>query len=185
MEIFLATILAYFIGSINGAIIASHLFKLSDPRALGSKNPGATNMLRVHGKIPAITALLIDYSKALTTMLLVPENAIILSAAALCLGHIFPVYHKFKGGKGVAVTAGVISALSLKLMLVVLASWLITYSVTKISSVAATVAVLFCLATQLIPITSTTNHYALIIPCLAILASHKSNYQRLLQKTES
>lgn len=180
MQLYLLITMAYMIGSINGAIISSRIFNLSDPRAEGSKNPGATNMYRIHGRKPALTAFLLDFLKAILVISLSPKSAVIYTASAVCIGHIFPIFHGFKGGKGVAVTAGIICAVSMKIMLLVTISWLVTYKLTKISSIAATVAAIICLASQLI-----IPEHALIIPCLVILLSHKSNYQRLIQGSEA
>lgn len=177
-------ILAYLIGSLNGAIIVCNFLELADPRTQGSNNPGATNMLRLHGKMPAIAAFAIDCTKAIFILQLLPSNDLIYSAAAVCLGHIFPIYHKFRGGKGVAVTVGILFSLSWQLASLAIIAWLITFKLTKISSVAAITALIITGLSAFWPLADPNAYLALIIPGLAMLISHKSNFMRLLAGQE-
>lgn len=176
---YLAFIIAYLIGSINGSIIISKILNIKDIRQHGSKNPGSTNMLRTNGKKPALLAFIIDYSKAIIAMIILKKYNTHISAFGLILGHVFPIYHQFKGGKGVAVTAGIITMISLKLAVIAAISWLISLKITKISALAATISSLITLIVCFTPISSGIDVYAVIIPILIILACHKSNYKKI------
>ncbi len=184
MEWWLSALAAYLVGSLNGAIIISKYFKLTDPRTKGSQNPGATNMLRVHGKVPAVIAFTIDFTKAILVLKLLPAEHISYTASGVCLGHIFPIYHKFKGGKGVAVTAGIIISISIKLAAIALIAWLLSFKITKISSVSAMIAIIVTSLSFFAPITSPEDYLALIIPAIAVIVSHRDNFKRLLNGSE-
>ena len=142
-------LLAYLIGSVSFAILVSKFFKLSDPRTYGSKNPGATNVLRSGKKMAAVLTLLGDCFKGFVVVLVAHfwaylfvdsgDEFWLIYAAALCvfLGHLFPIYHRFQGGKGVATAAGVLFALNPYLGLSVLIVWLAVAITTRYSSLAA------------------------------------------------
>lgn len=138
----LSILFAYLFGSISTAIILAKVFNLSDPRAAGSNNPGATNMLRLSGKKFAVLTLLGDVFKAFVVIYLVKHlgyslKEIMFVALACFIGHVYPIYFKFKGGKGVAVTLGILLALNYILGLLALLIWLIIAYVTRYSSLAA------------------------------------------------
>ncbi len=138
----IAIVLAYLIGSLSTAIIACKLTGLPDPRGQGSGNPGATNVLRFGGKKIAIIVLLGDMIKGLLPVLAVSQLGgspllIALTAAAAFLGHLYPVFFGFKGGKGVATALGVILAISWLAGLTVLAVWLLVAFALRYSSLAA------------------------------------------------
>ena len=185
MEIWLSCLIAYLVGSLNGSIIICDFLDLNDPRSAGSNNPGATNMMRLHGKLPALAAFSIDFTKALIICLTLPKAHMLYVYAAVCLGHIFPVFYKFKGGKGVAVTAGLILGTSIKLGLLALSSWFVIFSIFKISSLAALASIIILALSYFIPLTATTDYINLIIPCLIVILSHHSNIRRLISGTET
>ncbi|MDQ1829592.1 glycerol-3-phosphate 1-O-acyltransferase PlsY [Massilia scottii] len=143
------TIVAYLIGSISFAVVMSRVFGLSDPRTYGSKNPGATNVLRSGNKGAAIATLIGDAAKGWFAVWLavrlsgeygVGTAGIALVAIAVFLGHLWPVFFRFVGGKGVATAAGVLIGINVWLGLAVLATWLVVAFASRYSSLAALVA---------------------------------------------
>lgn len=190
MLIILLPVVAYLVGSISSAIIISRLKGLKDPREVGSGNPGATNVLRSGDKSAAALTLLGDILKGflpvLAARLLGAEPLLIaIVALAAFLGHLFPVYYQFKGGKGVATAIGVLLAISPLTAFFTICIWLVVAFLTHYSSLAALVAAL-----------STPLLFMLIKPQLAyvimagILAGlliwrHQANITRLLNGTES
>ena len=149
---FLVTLAAYLIGSLSFAVVISRLMGLNDPRTYGSKNPGATNVLRSGNKIAAVLTLLLDALKGWLPVYLVKvhgadwglgESTLAWVFLAAFLGHLFPVFFRFKGGKGVATAAGVLIALEPTLALAILASWLIVVYFSRMVSLASIVAALF------------------------------------------
>ncbi len=182
-------LIAYLVGSINSAIILSKVLKLPDPRTQGSKNPGATNMLRIGGKKIAAFVLLIDVWKGLSPILLAysyTSSSLELSIIALFafLGHVYPVFYSFKGGKGVATFIGGLIGINPLVGLSFILIWLFVAKVLNISSLSALV------ATLLIPIVfyfiemdiEATGVIALI--CLWIFFTHRSNIKRLVSGEE-
>jgi len=141
----LLALLAYLLGSLSFAILLSHLSGGPDPRASGSGNPGATNMLRVAGKKLAIITLLGDLSKGLLPVLianlagLATQQQAWIGLAAV-IGHLYPLYFRFKGGKGVATAAGMLLGLYPPAALLALAAWALTFTLTRISSLASLIA---------------------------------------------
>jgi acyl phosphate:glycerol-3-phosphate acyltransferase len=149
---FLVTLVAYLIGSLSFAVVISRLMGLNDPRTYGSKNPGATNVLRSGNKIAAVLTLLLDALKGWLPVYLVKvhgadwglgEGTLAWVFLAAFVGHLYPVFFRFKGGKGVATAAGVLIALEPTLALAVLASWLIVVYFSRMVSLASIVAALF------------------------------------------
>lgn len=141
----LLALLAYLLGSLSFAVLLSRRFGARDPRQAGSGNPGATNMLRLAGRRAAALTLVGDLFKGLLAVLLarlaelpVPQQAWVGLAAVL--GHLYPLYFRFRGGKGVATAAGVLLALYWPAALLAIAAWLLTFALTRISSLAALVA---------------------------------------------
>jgi glycerol-3-phosphate acyltransferase PlsY len=138
---------AYLIGSVSSAIVVTRVMGLQDPRSIGSKNPGATNVLRYGGKAAAILTLLGDVLKGVIPVLIarsLTAEPVILAATAFAafLGHLFPVFHGFKGGKGVATALGVLLALNPWVGLAVLGTWIATAAIFRYSSLSALVAAL-------------------------------------------
>src|SRR5438270_4892631 len=146
MDIGLAVIGAYLLGSVSFAIVVSKLMRLPDPRSYGSKNPGATNVLRTGSRAAAVVTLAGDAVKGWLAvwlaLLYVPEAAPY-AALAVFLGHLFPLYHRFQGGKGVATAAGVLFGIDWRLGLGTLATWLIIAAFLRYSSLAALIAAAF------------------------------------------
>ena len=152
MNTILLTIAAYLIGSISFAVVVSKFYGLDDPRTYGSGNPGATNVLRSGNKGAAIWTLAGDAFKGWIAVFLVSQFAdrlqagdatIALVAIAVFVGHLWPVFFKFKGGKGVATAAGVLLALNLWLGVATLVTWLVVAYAFRYSSLAALIASLF------------------------------------------
>lgn len=147
MQILLSAIIAYLIGSVSSAILVSKLLRLEDPRDAGSGNPGATNVLRLSGKIPAVLTLLGDIAKG--TLPVVAASAITqdpvsvaIAALAAFLGHLYPVYFRFAGGKGVATAIGAYLGLSLPVCLGVVGVWLTIALISRYSSLSSILAML-------------------------------------------
>ncbi|HVK93825.1 MAG TPA: glycerol-3-phosphate 1-O-acyltransferase PlsY [Noviherbaspirillum sp.] len=152
MNAVLFAVVAYLIGSISFAVVVSKLFGLSDPRTYGSKNPGATNVLRSGNKVAAVLTLLGDGAKGWLAVWLalhyaerfgVTDTGIALVALAVFVGHLWPVFFRFVGGKGVATALGVLLGLNLWLGLATLATWLIVAYAFRYSSLAALAASVF------------------------------------------
>ena len=147
-----ACVLAYLLGSISFAVVVSRLFGLSDPRSYGSKNPGATNVLRSGSKGAAVLTLLLDGLKGWVPVVLVrwfgrdyglEEGTVALVGLAAFLGHLYPVFFQFKGGKGVATAAGVLIGVSWILGAATLLTWIIVAYASRYSSLASLVAAVF------------------------------------------
>jgi|TARA_B110000037_G_C17085608_1_gene491840 glycerol-3-phosphate acyltransferase PlsY len=182
-------LMAYFIGSLSFGIIISYFFKLSDPRTTGSRNPGATNVMRTGNKVAALLTLLGDMLKA--TIVITVANYMNLSeihlaviSIAVLLGHIFPVYYKFRGGKGVATALGILLGINWMLALAVFFVWLFVFTIWRFSSLAAIV------ATFTAPIISYYLGFSSEILWLNIIIStiviyrHKANITNLLNGKE-
>ena len=188
---FIFIILAYFIGSISFGILLSKVFKIQDPRSFGSKNPGATNVMRSGKKLVALLTLLGDMLKGTIVVLIaklylnLTYDQVLLVAAAVFLGHLFPVYHQFKGGKGVATALGVLLAIDIHIAILVLIIWLVIFLISRISSLSAITAAL-CL-----PLMTFFMHvdqsFLLLSFFLSILLiyRHKENIKNLIEKKES
>ena len=181
---------AYLIGSISFGIIFSKLFSLPDPRTVGSGNIGATNIARSGRKLPAILTLLGDALKGwLPVWLALQSNMLMWVVASIGLavffGHLYPIYHKFKGGKGVATALGVMLAVSPMLALACLLTWALVFAVSRISSLSAIVAAVlspFFAAWLLLPY----KDYVLMVLVMAVFLvwRHRSNIQKLLNGSE-
>ena len=181
---------SYLIGAISFGIIISHIFSLPDPRTIGSKNPGATNVLRTGKKLAALLTLLGDALKGALTVGLaqyfeLPSPIVGFIAIATLIGHIFPIYYGFKGGKGVATAAGILFMFSWVMGLIVLAIWLGVFFIWRYSSLAA------ILAASLSPVIGffyKIDFYELIatsIIALILILRHIENIKRLIDGTES
>ena len=193
MKILVFIVCAYLLGSISFAVITSRLFALPDPRTYGSYNPGATNVLRSGNKWAAILTLLGDAAKGWLAVWVAqlfesPDgNSLLVAAVALAvfLGHLFPVFLRFKGGKGVATALGVLLALNAWLGLAVLATWILVAFVFRLSSLAALLAAvgapIYGVALAL------PSEYVLTLVGISslLILRHKSNIQNLLAGKES
>ncbi len=190
MNTLIATIAAYLIGSISFAVVMSRAFGLSDPRTYGSKNPGATNVLRSGSKKAAALTLLGDAAKGWLAMLIAGgvgagETAIAVAGLAAFLGHVFPFTLKFRGGKGVATALGVLLGFSGALAGATAAVWLAVVVFTRYSSLAAIAAAAAApvFAAWLLHRAETTLTVAVM--CGVLVYRHKSNIRKLLTGTES
>ena len=178
---------AYLLGSLSSALIMAKLLKLPDPRTSGSKNPGATNMYRLGGKLPAIVVLIFDLSKGFLPVYVgqmynFAPFYIGLIAVAACLGHMYPLYFRFSGGKGVATAFGALIAINLIIALVIIAFWVVLVKRYKIVSLATILsAALGCfLYAWFRPYWLPT----MLILTLMILLRHHSNVRRLITQKE-
>lgn len=180
---------AYLLGSLSSAIILCRLTGLPDPRTQGSGNPGATNVLRFGGKKLAVLTLLGDLLKGLLPVLLARwlgtgELALALVALAAFLGHLYPVFFGFKGGKGVATALGVLLGLAWPVALAAAATWLAMALIFRISSLSALTAALLAPA-YMWWLTSSRELFAAVAVMSALLFwRHRSNIRNLLQGTE-
>ncbi len=188
-----AVLIAYLIGSLSFAVIVSKIYGMDDPRSYGSGNPGATNILRTGKKKVAALTLLGDALKGLFAVLLALwlQDALHLSnetiasvEVAVLVGHMWPVFFGFKGGKGVATAVGVLLALSWPLALLCIFIWLVMAFGFKVSSLAAlTVAVLAPIFAYFI-IDYSSWVWAVVIIAALVLYRHKSNIQKLIKGEE-
>lgn len=183
----LLAILAYLLGSLSLAILLSRLSGLPDPRNSGSGNPGATNMLRVAGKRLAILTLIGDMFKGLVPVLLAGKLGLGLEqqawlGLAAVIGHIYPLFFRFNGGKGVATAAGMLLGLSIPVALLAVTAWLLSFALSRTSSLAAITAAPLALALLIY------QHPPLLLPscalCALILWRHRSNLFDLLAGRE-
>lgn len=195
----LAIILAYLAGSVPFAIITSKLFGLKDPRTFGSGNPGATNVLRTGNKLAAALTLVGDAFKGWLAVYLAikfaPElgltvTGIALVALAVFLGHLYSIFLKFKGGKGVATAIGILLAIQPWLALATLATWLIIAVFFRYSSLAAIVAAIFApfyyyAGNQIAWYRLPEIFWVICIISLILIYKHKKNIANLLAGTES
>lgn len=181
-------IIAYLIGSISSAILICKAMGLPDPRENGSGNPGATNVLRTAGKTPAILVLVADVLKGFIPVLLasilgVSGFALGLVALAAVLGHMFPIFFKFQGGKGVATTFGAVLMLSFTIGLIALIAWIVLVVTTRYVSLASLVSAV--LATVLILFVNPSYFLPLLVMTVLIVWRHLPNIERLKAGTEN
>jgi len=193
MNTILMTVAAYLIGSISFAVVMSRLFGLSDPRTYGSKNPGATNVLRSGNKGAAIATLIGDGFKGWIAVFLadryadqlgVGDTAVALVALAVFLGHLWPVFFRFIGGKGVATALGVLLGLDPWLGLATLATWLVVAFALRYSSLAALVAALFAPFYYALLFGFDIKLLAVVIMSVLLAYRHSKNIGQLLAGTE-
>lgn len=182
--------LAYLTGSVSSAIIVCKMMGLADPRENGSGNPGATNVMRIGGKKAAAITLLGDALKGLLPVLLAKALAVdsmVLSMVvfAAFLGHLYPIFFEFKGGKGVATSLGVTLGVAWLLGLVVAATWFVVYKIGRISSLAALVAATLTPLYVWLIVGDVKLIITFTVISLILLWRHKSNIQRLLAGQES
>jgi len=187
MQSALVVLAAYLMGSISFAIVLSRLFALPDPRSYGSGNPGATNVLRTGSKLVAALTRLGDGGKgwlAVWIAALVEPAAVPYAGVAVFLGHLFPVFHGLKGGKGVATAAGVLLAFNLWLGLATLASWVAIFAFFRVSSLAALVAALFAPFYAFWLFGLRPVFPAVVAIAVLLLWRHKDNLRRLMAGEE-
>ena len=189
----LAVVCAYLLGSIPFAVVCSRLFGLADPRSYGSKNPGATNVLRSGNKAAAALTLLGDLAKGWLAVFLaekyganygLEQGGLALVALAVFFGHLYPLFLKFKGGKGVATAAGVLLAIDPTLGLLTLATWIVIAAALRYSSLAALVAAAASPLYAFFLWGSDVMLAAVGIIAMILIAKHWANLQRLMVGTE-
>lgn len=185
---------AYLIGSISFAVVVSRLMGLADPRTYGSGNPGATNVLRSGNKKAAILTLLGDAAKGWLAVWLaqllaprfgVDEVGVALVVIAVFLGHLYPVFHRFAGGKGVATAAGILLAINVWLGLATLATWLIIAVFFRYSSLAALVSAVFAPFFYVLIFGFDSVAGAVALMAVLLIARHRANIAKLLAGKES
>ena len=187
MEIFFIVIISYLLGSIPFGYLLTKIFLKKDIRKIGSGNIGATNALRTGNKVLGYFTLILDISKAAVPILIVKNyfhEYIYISSLCVFLGHIFPVWLKFKGGKGVATYVGILFCINYLIGLTFIAIWFVVYLIFKFSSLSSLVSSLF------VPIFyfyyyENQNYYFYIIMFILIFFTHRENIKRLINKTES
>ena len=185
-EIFLISLFSYISGSIPYGLIVTKLFLNQDIRKVGSKNIGATNVLRAGNKFYAILTLWLDIFKGFAPIIITNHyfpNLIYLSGMMAFLGHIFPVWLKFKGGKGIATYLGIVLALSLKLGLIFCLSWIIIVLITKYSSLSSIISALVIFLISFFESNLELNFF-LFSTFVIIIYTHRQNIIRLKNKTE-
>lgn len=195
----LATLAAYLVGSLSFAVIVSRAMGLQDPRTFGSKNPGATNVLRSGSKPAAIVTLLLDAIKGLLPVLLVrlygkpyglEDGTVAMAGLAAFLGHLYPVFFRFQGGKGVATFIGVVFGIHPLLGIATAATWLIIAFFLRYSSLASLIAAVFAPSFYLLGdhiqwYAETPIALALAVMALLLAWRHSENIGRLIQGKES
>ncbi len=188
----LLILMAYLIGSISFAVLVSKVMGLPDPHSYGSGNPGATNVLRTGSKVAAILTLLGDAAKGYVAVLLaraligVDIDSWVLPAVAIAafVGHLFPVFHGFKGGKGVATALGILLAINWVLGLTTLSTWLIVAVFLRYSSLAALISALFAPVYFVFLFGVQPMAIAIVAMSALLIWRHRSNIKNLLNGTE-
>ena len=185
--LFLILFISYLIGSIPFGFLLTKIFLKKDIREIGSGNIGATNALRTGNKLIGYSTLALDIGKAVILLLIIKFNFseyLFISSIAIFLGHVFPIWLKFKGGKGVATYVGILFCINIYLAVIFIIVWFVVFILSKYSSLASMIASL------LVPLSSyfllhDINYYFYIILFLLILITHRENIKRLKNNTES
>ena len=194
MMTILAGVIAYLIGSVSFAVVVSKAYGLSDPRTYGSKNPGATNVLRSGNKTAAVLTLLGDALKGWLAVFLaqkfgpqygVGEAGVALVAVAVFLGHLYPVFFRFQGGKGVATALGILLALDLWLGLATLATWVIIAVFFRYSSLASIISAAFAPLYHAMFWELGVTTLVIGVMSLLLIWRHRANIGKLIAGTES
>ena len=186
MEISLIILISYLLGSIPFGFLLTKIILKKDIREIGSGNIGATNVLRTGNKIIGYSTLILDILKAVIPILVVKvyfAEFIFISSLSVFLGHVFPIWLKFNGGKGVATYVGILFCINYILGFFFIATWLVVFFISKYSSLSS------LLASLIIPIyyffIDTENYYFFIIMFILIFYTHRENIKRLKNNTES
>ena len=181
-------IFAYLMGSVSTAIIVCKVLRYPDPRSEGSNNPGTTNVLRIAGKFPAVLTLVGDVAKGVVPILVgrwLLMDDYILAMMGLCafLGHLYPVFFNFEGGKGVATALGVMTTLSWPIGLSIMLIWLIVAVLSRFSSLAALTS--WALAPLIVYLVDSAFLYPMAVMSLLLIMRHHENIKKLLDGSES
>ena len=186
MEIFILSLLSYLLGSIPFGFLLTKIFLKKDIRETGSGNIGATNVLRTGNKLIGYSTLTLDVLKAIVPLIIIKFNSpefIFVSSLSIFLGHVFPVWLKFKGGKGVATYVGMLFCINYILGFIFIINWFLVFVFSKYSSLSS------LLASLSMPIFSiliyNENYYFFIMLFILILYTHRENIKRLKNNTES
>ncbi|MDA8363004.1 MAG: glycerol-3-phosphate 1-O-acyltransferase PlsY [Gammaproteobacteria bacterium] len=190
MIFYLLPVAAYLIGSVSSAIVVTRLMGLQDPRKVGSQNPGATNVLRYGGKAAAAVTLVGDVFKGVIPVVLARvlgagQTTIALVMLAAFLGHLYPVFHGFRGGKGVATALGVISAVNIWVGLLLMTTWVVMSLLFRYSSLSAITAAILApvYVWWRMPVRPILIATSIIV--VLLLWRHRSNIRKLVAGTES
>ena len=187
MELFIIGIISYLMGSIPFGLILTKVFLKKDIREIGSGNIGATNALRTGNKLIGYSTLILDVLKAVIPVLYVKINfpdAAYISALFAFIGHVFPVWLKFKGGKGVATYVGILFSLNIIFGLLFGVCWLITFFISKYSSLASLIGS-FSIPTYILIMDDLENVFFYAIMFILIFFTHRENIKRLKNKEET
>ena len=187
MELFIIGIISYLMGSIPFGLILTKIFLKKDIREIGSGNIGATNALRTGNKLIGYSTLILDVLKAVIPVLYVKINfpdAIYISALSAFIGHVFPVWLKFKGGKGVATYVGILFSLNFTFGLVFGVCWLIIFFISKYSSLASLIGSL-SIPVYILIMRGSENIFFYLIMFILIFFTHRENIKRLKNKEET
>ena len=186
MDYFVAIIFSYLLGSIPFGLILTKLFLKKDIRKIGSGNIGATNVLRTGNKLIGYSTLTLDVLKAIVPLIIIKFNLpefIFVSSLSIFLGHVFPVWLKFKGGKGVATYVGMLFCINYILGFIFIISWFIVFILSKYSSLSSMIASLsipiFCFFIY------NENFYFFTMMFILVFLTHRENIKRLINNTES
>ena len=187
MELGIIILLSYLMGSIPFGFILTKIFLKKDIREIGSGNIGATNVLRTGNKIIGYITLSLDILKAIIPLIIIKFNYpefLFISALSIFLGHVFPLWLKFKGGKGVATYVGILFCINYILGFVFIICWLIIFIVSRYSSLSSLIASLTIPFYHFF-IIDNNNYYFFIILFILIFYTHRENIKRLINNTES
>ena len=185
-EIVLVILLSYLLGSIPSGVIFAKIFNLEDLRTIGSGNTGTTNVLRTGNYTAAALTLIFDFGKACLTIYLTlffNDDLVFISSVVILIGHIFPIWLRFKGGKGFASYLGIISMVNIYLFLLISLVWLIVFFYKKVSSLAALFSCLSCILFSIIIFKS--NVTLVISLTIIIILTHRENIKRLIGGNET
>ena len=186
VEVLSVITLSYILGSIPSGIIFAKIFKLKDLRTIGSGSTGTTNVLRTGNYSAAALTLVLDFGKACLAIYLsqiVNEKLILISSLAILIGHIFPLWLKFKGGKGFACYLGIIFMINFYLFIFISLIWLITFFAKRVSSLSALLSCLSCVLISIIYFNS--NIVLVVLLTILIFVTHLENIKRLINGTET
>jgi len=187
MEHFIIGIISYLIGSIPFGLILTKFFLKKDIRDIGSGNIGATNALRTGNKLIGYTTLILDISKAIIPVIYVKVNfPELIFIASLCafLGHVFPVWLKFKGGKGVATYVGILFSINILLGAIFIISWIVIFILSRYSSLSSIIGAI-SIPVYLLIVGQSNNVIFFVIMFVLIFFTHRENIKRLKNKEES
>ena len=187
MTVFLIILIAYLIGSIPFGLLGKFFFKIEDPRTFGSKNIGATNVLRSGNKKAAAFTLFFDMFKGFVAVFIssfIDNDLVYLAILSVVFGHIFPIYLLFKGGKGVATFLGALVSYSAVVGSLTLLAWITVFYFTKKSSVAGISAIVLSNLFLFVFCDNTSVKFSLLLLSIFILFKHSENIKRLLNKEE-